>query len=233
MHKIKTRLLIFLIITLGVFCIVKISELKELEERENRLKEFKNSVDDFAKKIKNHSFSYLKSKKKLFAKKDDLKKSIEKISRKLSVEKISLKSFAAFEEIRIFASQENEIYKFIEEALFEIPGIIQFVSITFSPTDKEDVCAIIKFRVFEFSDCPGIISISPTSRNRGSIDLFGKKKTHNLFCTIDNSRAYIDGSWFQIGDRIDDCELTSVAQNFIELQKEDSSKIQIKLGASW
>jgi hypothetical protein len=217
-----------------VLIVVKISELNELAEREARLREFKNSVANFVKEIKTRPFSYLKSEKKIFAKNQDLKKVVERISRKLQLKKVSIKRSSAREskEIKIAANQEGKIYNFIKETLLETPGVTQFKTITFLPT-KNEIVATLQFKILTFSEPSGIISIKPTDRKFGKINLFNQKKSRRLFCAIDNSKAYVNDSWFQIGDPIGDYRLINVDQNSIEIQGDNGLTTRIKLGDAW
>jgi hypothetical protein len=47
------------------------------------------------------------------------------------------------------------------------------------------------------------------------------------------SKAYIDDSWFQVGDGVDGYRITNVNQNSIEIQGENGETTLIKLGRSW
>jgi hypothetical protein len=197
-------------------------------------------MDDFVQEIQKFSFPCLKTKEKLFAKNYNLKESIETISRKLNLRNVliklhSLHAAPTIEEVKIQTNREDKIYKFIEELFFELPGIVQFESIKIFPTDKKDLMAIIQFKVSIPEECPNLITLNPSDRTNAatSIRLFGKAKTHKLFCTIHNSKAYIDDGWFQVGARTDDFELKDVGPNYIEVQDDTGRKIRVKLGTTW
>ena len=223
---------------LCVLCSIKIVRLVELENKKIHLIELKALIDNFALEIQKTSFSSLKAKEILFVGSVDLKKSIEKISQKLNLNNVLTKLHSIYNphdmnEIKIQASHENEIYKFVEDLFFELPGVVQFKNVKVVPIAKENLAALIQFKIFMPEECPGLISVKPSDRSFDitSIELFGKVKRHKLFCTIYNLKAYIDSSWIQIGDCIDDFKLTNVKQNSIELQSDSGRKIAIKLGA--
>ncbi|MDR2158058.1 MAG: hypothetical protein LBO02_01935 [Holosporaceae bacterium] len=237
MHKIKASVLIFFTVLLSVLCAVKIAEFQEVEDQRNRLIASRNHIDELAKQIKKYSFSYLKSKELIFTPNPNLVKSIEKISKSLKKVLIKRNPAENTEEIKIFTQRESEIYEFIEKLLFELPGVVQFQSIRLFQSDDENFSAVVRFKVVTFDERLHLIFLNPTVRSRDlkSINFFGigEVKLHKLFCTICNSKAYIDNLWFRIGDRIDDCELAGVHQNFIEIKDDVGAITRIKLGACW
>ncbi|MDR0631771.1 MAG: hypothetical protein LBF54_00795 [Holosporaceae bacterium] len=238
MHKATLRnVFVCLIIITGILCFVKVVELGDLENQKNELIKLKSSIDDFAKKIGKSSFSCLKSKEKIFDRGDDQKKFIEQIARKLNVKKVSVKrnSTNEIEEIKILTDQEKKIYAFIDGLIFESSGMVQINSVRLFPADRNNLTGIIKFKTHLFDKNPNLISINPSRRNYSisSINLFGKVKLHKLLATVHNAKAYVNDSWFEIGDKIDDYRLVHVDQNFIEIQEDDGLKIQVKLGGQW
>lgn len=224
-------------VVLSVLCAVKMVKLNELEVRKSYLAMSKTSIEDFAQEIQNFSFPCLKTKEKLFPSNKDLKKNLETISKKLSINNVLIKFNVPMDsvEIKIQTNQESKIYKFIEELFFELPGIVQFKSIKIFPMNKKNLAALIQFKIFFPEKCSGLLDINPIPRNSSfaSIRLLEKVKAHKLFCTIYNLRAYIDNSWFQIGDDIDDFRLIAVKQNSIEIEDQTGHKVQVKLGTTW
>jgi hypothetical protein len=240
MHKIKKRILIFLIIALSILCFAKVVKLNELKNQKDCLINSKALIDSFAKEIEKSTFSCPKAKEKFFAKNCDIKKSIDVISKKLILDNVLIKlhssnNLQTIEEIKIQTNRENKIYQFIEELFFELPGMVQFKRIEILPSNNGKLIAMIQFHIFIPKKCPNLTVINYTRQNHSidSIRLFEKVKTHKLLCTIPTSKAYIDDSWFQIGDPIDSFCLMRVEQNFIEIQDDSHHKISIELGATW
>jgi hypothetical protein len=220
-------------------CGARILELGRLESQKDHLMELRNSVNEFMQEIKIHSILCPKPKEKIFSKDNNLEQLIEKISRRSNVQKTLIKrNFNnGIEEIKIFINQEKSIYEFIEGLLFDLPGITQFKSIRIFSTDNKSLVAIIQPKFFTFQGETSLIFIDPPARNCTvkSIDLFGmnKAKLHKLFCTIGNSKAYIDDSWVQVGDGMDGYRIMNINQNSIGIQGEDGETTIVKLGESW
>ncbi|MDR1982587.1 MAG: hypothetical protein LBQ08_02200 [Holosporaceae bacterium] len=239
MHKVKEYVLVFLIALLSIWGGIKIVELIELKNQKNHLMEWKNSVDEFVKEVKTCSVLCFKSGEKIFSKNVELEKSIERISRKFNIKKTLIKrnSSNEIEEIKILTGQEKRIYQFIEGLFFELPGISQFKSIKIFPVDDKNLAAVIQLKIFKFNECSDLIFINPSARSYdpGSINLFGMDKAnlHKLFCTISNSQAYIDDSWFQKGDSIDNYRVVDIDQNSIKVQEDNGKITLINLGSSW
>ncbi|MDR2646297.1 MAG: hypothetical protein LBC04_03955 [Holosporaceae bacterium] len=240
MHKVKKCILIFFIIALSILCFARVVKLNELKNQKNGLIASKALIDSFVKEIEKSTFSCLKAKDKFYAKNYDVKKSIDVISQRLILDNVLIKlrssnNLQIIEEIKIQTNRESKIYQFIEELFFELPGMVQFKRINISPGDKGKLVAIIQLHIFMPEECPGLATINHMrqSYHVDSIRLFERAKTHKLFCTIPNSKAYINGSWFQIGDPIDGFKLMGVEQNSIEIQDDSGHKTTIKFGAVW
>ncbi|MDR1334383.1 MAG: hypothetical protein LBJ71_04135 [Holosporaceae bacterium] len=235
MHKVRIGIPIFMIMLLGGFGTLGMLELIELKNRKDYLEELRNRINNFAEEIKKTSFNSLKSKEKLFAKKGDEKKCLEKIAQKLNFKKVLIKHNISqnIEEVKVLAPQEQEIYKFLNELFFELPGIVHFKSIKISPAAGGDISAIIQFTTTAVEEHPHLIFFRKSEEKYNVIDFFKKVKTHKLFCVIAGSRAYIDNFWFGIGDNLGDGLLETIGSNFIEIQKEGGSRTRIKLGDKW
>ncbi|MDR1236165.1 MAG: hypothetical protein LBJ96_04110 [Holosporaceae bacterium] len=235
MHKIRIYVLLFFIITLIVLCIFKAADLVELKNREEYLAELQININNLAREIEKTSFNCLKSKEKLFAPKSDVKKDIEKFAKKLNLKKVLIKrdSTQNLGEVKIFTNREQEIYNFINELFFELPGIVHFKSIKLSPVSKEEIAAFIQFSSATIAEPENLIFLKTADKKYDSINLFKKTKIHQLFCAINALKVYIDDSWFKIGDRIDDCIIEDIGQNFIHLRKDSGDKICVKLGSRW
>jgi hypothetical protein len=235
MHKVRIGIPIFLITILGTFGVLETMELIDLKNRKEYLEELRNHIDNFAKEIKKTSFNSLKSQEKLFASPVDIKKNLEEIAQKLNFKKVLIKHDISqnIGEIKILALNEQEIYKFLNELFFELPGVVHFKSIKISPTAADDIAAIIRFTSTQLEKLPHLIFLKEINKKYDVIHLFRKVKTHNLFCTIGDSKAYIDNFWFRIGDDIGDGILKNVGTNFIEVQKQDGSIARLKLGSQW
>ncbi|MDR2781433.1 MAG: hypothetical protein LBB21_03185 [Holosporaceae bacterium] len=233
MHKIRICIPFFLITILSILCISKISNLIDLENQKECLIESRNQINKLVREIKINTPKHLKSKEKLFSSSDDMKKCIKEITKELCLKKILIKCDSTGTEIKILANQEQKIYYFIDKLFFELPGLIYFKSIKLLITDKGDVAAVIQFTSTIIKELPNISSINVTNRKYDRINLFKKTKQHQLFCTISDSKAYIDDSWFSVEDHIDDYIIKTIKQNFIEIQKDTERQIFIKLGSTW
>jgi hypothetical protein len=217
-----------------MLCATKIVELEELKDQKNHLITIQDSINRLIKKIKNHSFLQ----KKNFDQNFDLRREVEKISKAVKVKKVSLKRnpIGGIEEIKFSANKEKSIYEFISRLMIELPGVVQFRSIKFFLSDKNNINTVIQFKILTSGErfvkylyntnCNYNYDIPP-------IRLFEKRKLHKLFCTIQNEKAYLDNSWFKVGDMIDDYELISIQQDFIEIQEKKDSRKRIQLGSEF
>jgi hypothetical protein len=234
----KIGIPIFLTVLLVLLCVLKTAEFEETRNRKNRLIMFRKSAEALAREIKTHPFSPLKSPRKLFEKNLDLRKTAEKICRKLGTEKALIRRSGAqnIGEIKISADDEGKIYEFIRRLFFELPGAVRLRSVKFLPSGGI-VSAIIAFEVSAVEKCPGLVLQKAPRRKAdlGSLNLFGIKKSgsHKLLCIADDSGAYIDDSWFRVGDFVGGRRLTEIFPNAVEIKGEGPSKIRIGLGESW
>jgi hypothetical protein len=219
---------------LGFFLLKDVIVLCDLQELRKRLSDSQKAIEIFLKKIE--TLPYLKSTKKIFNTKIDPKQVIEKISGRLKVHKTLVKQGSSIEEIKILSKQEDVVYRFIEDLLFELPGIIQFESIKISKNNKE-LSATIQLKAFQLLNVRDFVNIdsSDEKSDTSSIKLFfsDEKRKHNLLCTLEKAKAYINNSWFQLGDAIEDRRLIGIYQNYIELQRSNGDKTIIKLGEMW
>ncbi|MDR2106990.1 MAG: hypothetical protein LBO73_00485 [Holosporaceae bacterium] len=237
MHR-KIGILILLTVLLGILCAVKTAELEETGSRKNHLIRMKKSAESLANEVKKFRFTVLKSPKKLFAKNPDVKKTAEKIGKKLGVGKVLIKNNTDrnFAEIKVSADEESKVCEFIRTLFFELPGIVDFRSVKFFPSGGS-ICATATFKILTVEECPGLVfRMAPHPKpDLKSLNMFGLKKIrpHRLLCTIDNCGAYIGDSWFRVGDSIDGQRLTAVFPNSVEIQTDDRRKIRVGLGENW
>jgi len=226
MYKIKFGILCIL----TVLCSLKIFRLNELEDQKQSLVNFQESVKKFDQKME--LFQCQKSKEKLFSKDTDLKKIIEAIYKKLKMKKVLVKC-NTINEVKILADREKKIYKFIDDLFLELPGIVKFESIKISKNKNNDIAAIIQFKISYLPECQNIIDITPHTKTYNIKNMFEMKRPHRLLCIIRGAKAYIDNSWFSVGDQIDDYKITDIDQNFLELQDDNACRRVIELGENW
>jgi hypothetical protein len=219
------------------------SEFNELSDQESELEKHHKKTIELADIIHQNPFDYLKSKDDIFNKDTNVESVIEKISKKFLIEKILFKispnasSNEKIIEMKFNASAEEQIYKFINALYYELPGIAKFESIKIAKLNEQELSIKIVCRTFSCDESiKNFVSICDSNGhdNMRSINLFAIKKTlsHKLFCVINNSKAYIDNSWFGIGETIGEGKIVDISEDSIKIQC-DNNTINVKLGHSW
>jgi hypothetical protein len=224
---------------------MKFTEFTDLNKQKDKLIKQMDDTNKLVSDIKSASFPALQFKNKIFSDNTDIKKLVEQISRKLLIKNILLKENTSVHEnekileTKFTVLKEKQIYEFIDALYRELAGIVKFESIKIIKSNEKQLSVKILCKIFMIDKDIAINSIEITRggnrhNNVKSLNFFVLEKAtlHTLFCIINNSKAYIDDSWFRIGDKIEDYKITGIYSNFIEIQN-DNQKSIIKLGSSW
>jgi hypothetical protein len=246
MHKNKITVICtsFTILTLCLLCFIKFLELDYLKNRKNLLAKKARSMTELANTICETQWDELKSKEKIFSRKVNIKNFVERIVKKFSLQRVLFKmnneSNAGEKvlEIKFNVSDENFIYKFLDTLWYESAGVVGFESIKITRSNSNELFVKIKCKIFFFNEKETERSIEIIDPKHmvdvKSINLFNlrKSKEHHLLGILGNSGAYIDNTWYGVGDKIGDWKVLNIYQNSIEIQL-NNRKSTIKLGSSW
>jgi hypothetical protein len=225
-------------------CFIKFWELDNLKNRRNLLAGEARSMEELVNTIHETSWDELKSKEKIFNQNMNTKGLAERIVKKFLLRKVLFKMHDEVNarekilEIKFSVSDESRIYDFLDALWRESTGIIGFESIEILRSSSRELFVKIKCKNFFFDEKEAERSIEVIEQkhpvNAKSINLFNlrKQKEHSLLGILNNSKVYVDDTWYGVGDKIDDYRVVSIHQNSIEIQS-NNKKSTITLGTSW
>ncbi len=254
MHKIEIKislcigLLCFLFIFF-IFCISKEQELSDFTIKKHELLNQKSNISKLSDDIAECSFGFAKPSCLNCNKLDDCKNIIKEICKESHLEnvlfKITLTDDQYFNmknvEIKFSTKYERSVYNFIIALQKKLNEVIIFDVIKIIKKDKHNFVAKILFRLLSFgkSIYKKSIIINPLLANVfsdiRSICLFPtdeELKKYTLYCVIENSQAYINDVWMNIGDVCDNFKVKNIYQNSIDIQRENEI-INVNIGYDW
>ncbi|MDR2765981.1 MAG: hypothetical protein LBB63_00765 [Holosporaceae bacterium] len=214
-------------------------QFNELRERKQILSEKNAAMEELAEAVRAIPTDDLKSADKIFASDADHKVFLKKTAGRFALNKVFFRiNPDGRVEVKFNSFAEGQIFAFIDALWRESGGLVKFESIKMAKAPEGDLAVKLNYLIVSIDkkiDRHRVhLSETKCRRSPESIDLFGvaATKTHNLSCILDNSRAYVNGSWYGVGDKIDGWKILSIRQNFIEIQSENK-KLSPRLGASW
>lgn len=251
MHKNEIKICLLLLVTLMLtaFCASKVKKINELKKREFLALEQQEKVKKLAEKISDLSLEITKSKDKINETKVSIKALISNIAKKTYIKETKIKTSSSKKkyyqltdlEIRISAVRESDIYRFIFNIWKELN--ISFDKIQIVKTGTRKFAAKINCHCYFFDIKTRVIDFIPTTsllsldkKQLKDILLFEKDeeiKSHNVHAIIDRVKVYINDSWKEVGDKIDEYEVKAISADTITLQREDEDSFDVKLGGSW
>lgn len=254
MHKIEIKislcigLLCFLFIFL-VFCISKEQELSGFVIKKHELLDQKSNISKLSQEVAECSFGFMKPSCLSFNKLDNCKSIIKEICKKSHLENTLFKITLTDDqycniknvEIKFSTKYERSVYDFIFALQKKLDEVIIFDVIKITKKDKHNFISKIQFRLLSFhkSIYKKSIIINPLLENGfsdiKSICLFPKdeeSKKYTLCCIIENSHAYINDAWMNIGDVRDNFKVKNIYQNSIDIQRENEI-INVNIGYDW
>ena len=163
-----------------------------------------------------------------------MKQNILKIFKNREINHVFFKKIAENNfEIKFKTSNEEKIYKIINEIRKNLSGVILFDEITI---DKKENTLSIKliFRVFYPSEnLRKHIYINKISKeNICEIFHLEKPKKYQLNGILHYDIAYINGEPFHVGDTIGGCQISDIQDEFITI-KNGKNSIQINIDDRW
>ncbi len=224
-----------LIIAISVFVIADFIAFSEYENLKNKREQMqtnetrmRNLISDFCKK----DVLYFKSKNKIFGK-DDVKQQIETVAKRTQIENLQFKKDEDKSvEIKFQANDEASVYGFLEKLYFGTSGVVCFLILKIGRFADNKIHVLCKIK----SEIPQInkesISIIPQKYTRPFVNLFDNSKKHQLNCIIYDKKIFIDNDWYEIGDKIDEYQITKIRESSVEL-KNAEKQIKVQLGHSW
>lgn len=252
MHKIEVKIslcaaLICILLAILAFCVSKNQELSNLTIKKNEILEKKNNISKLSNEISKNSFNFARPLDCSFNSADRLNDSLKEICKKSEVENVLFKLNIKKEhccnikniEIKFSTKCERNIYNLIRELQNKFDAIIVFDEIKIIKKDKLSFVAKIQFRLLMFDRCmyKESIIINPLLKNillnKQSMHLFPndeETKKYTLHCVINNSKAYINNVWVNIGDVLDDFKIKDIHQNSIDVYR-NNEVINVKIGS--
>ena len=250
MHKIeiKTSLCIglsCLLFIFLIFCVNKNQELHDFTAKKYKLISHKNNISKLSNEISKCSFNFIKP----FNATGNFKNIIKETCKKYHIENALFKFNAAKDkyceikniEIKFSTKHERNIYDFIIGLQNKLDEIIIFDEIKIIKKDKHNFVTKIQFRLLlpDTREHKKSIIINSLPKNIffniKSICLFPKDEEtekYTLHCIINNSKAYINDKWVNIGDELDDFKIKNIYPNSIDVQH-DNEVVNISIGSNW
>jgi hypothetical protein len=143
-------------------------------------------------------------------------------------------------EIKFISNEEKNIHGFIDSMMRKSGFFAAFDSIKIAKKGEKSFMAKMQCRLILFKDdnYKKYVSITPSLNeisSTGNIDIFTSSRPlmkYTISCIINNSKAFINDSWMEIGDRTNDFEIKHIYPKSIDIMS--CNKVSnIKIGETW
>lgn len=261
-NELKICMLSAISIALLILSLICNSKLNVLENEATSVAAQRIEFLKLHQKISNLSLDFGKNKSEFLAAIPNLKRDTLNIAKRFKANKIAIKITANqpttcnvsgtyntnnMYDIHNITMQfeiasEQDIYKFLRTLKTKFNVI--FNSIHIIKKQSENFKINLEYTCVEFKEIDKNIQFKTLQRNHSSKEAQNLKKIrifredsnpqkHILRGVINNSKAFIDGEWKQVGDFIDETtEIKAISDNYITLEHNEL-KNKIKVGKSF
>jgi len=181
-----------------------------------------------------NSKKFLKPKKQIFQKNENIKNSILNISKNYQIDPVLFKEISSDKfELKFKIYNEENFYNLLDKLRTDLYGIISFEEIKIKNLKKFLQVALVCKVFYPSSNLQKYFYVNKIDKEEfPEIFNLQKQKNYQLNGILHYDTAYINGKPFREGDSVGECKILKIYDKFITAQKKKKI-VKIKIDETW